>query len=97
MTRKPRKPIIKGGFTNHGLVPDDDPRYGEPRKGKRVFRGFLPDDDAIYQDGGFLWPFIMGKGLSPNIKPKKEKASERRNLGPNLDPNSSVLAETQRH
>ena len=73
MTPKPRKPIIMGGLTNHGLVPNDGPRYGGPRGGKGVFRGFLPDDDAIYQDGGFLWRFIMGKNLNPNIKPKKEK------------------------
>ena len=73
MTGKPRKPFKMGVLTHHGLVPDDDPRYGEPRKGKGDFRGFLPDDDAIYQDGGFLWRFIMGTNLNPNIKPKKEK------------------------
>jgi hypothetical protein len=63
----------KGKVISRGWVSDMDPRHGEPRKGKGVFRGFLPDDDAIYQDGGFLWRFIMGKNLNPHIKPKKEK------------------------
>jgi len=67
------KKILPGGTVHHGLIADDDPLYGGPSKGKGVFRGFLPDDDAIYQDGGFLWRFIMGENLNPNIKPKKEK------------------------
>ena len=40
------------------LAPDTDP----PK--------MVPDDDAIYQDGGFLWHFVID--LNPHIK-KKEK------------------------
>jgi hypothetical protein len=55
------------------MSPQKQPPKPKPVKGKSIYRGSLPDDDAIYQDGGFLWRFIMVKNLNPNIKPKKEK------------------------
>jgi hypothetical protein len=79
------KKILPGGTVYHGLIADDDPRYDGPREGK--VRGFLPDDDAIYQDGGFLWRFIMGENLNPNISRRKRK-------GPGKGP--STFRPTQR-
>jgi hypothetical protein len=53
--------------------PKPQPKPPKPKPVKETYRGFLPDDDAIYQDGGFLWCFIMGTYLNPHIKPKKKK------------------------
>jgi hypothetical protein len=35
--------------------PKPQPKPPKPKPVKETYRGFLPDDEAIYQDGGFLW------------------------------------------
>jgi hypothetical protein len=56
------------------MSPPSEPKPSKPKpEEKGTCRGFLPDDDAIYQDGGFLWRFVMGTYPNPHIEPKKEK------------------------
>lgn len=48
---------------------DKKDRPAPARPEKSTFRGFLPDEDPIYDSG---WRFIMGKQLNSHLKPKKE-------------------------
>ena len=53
----------------HGMTvpkPKSESVTDARRKPGATWRGWLPDDDPIYRDGG--WNFLAGKNLKPEDK-----------------------------